>query len=620
LVLIAESHVAYNPFLDQFLMFYSQADAGNGLTRGLEDPLARRTYVPTKLDNDLTGAILANKFRLVILTGNAGDGKTAFIQKLEEAAVSRGSVRTNWTAHGSEFDNAGRHFTTLYDGSIDVDGKSNAAVLDDVFKDFEGNSPPTAEICRVAAMNEGKLRDYFSASKKHNWLSSVILDHLQLNKPLPDDIVLVNLNLRSVVDAQEQTSDCLLDRILDRYVAPEFWEDCQNCPSRYHCPVKFNVDTLRLYPEAGLAGKELEDAQKYNAEARAVRVRLKSLFQILHFRKRIHLTIRDVRSVLAYALFGKKTCKQIEQEIQAGDVDFTPRYYYNAIFDATEKDRVLTFLREFDVGLASNPRIDSELSFVEPTGLDFRRRFFAFEATNAARSRSRIDEDDLLKLYGERPESPEERTPDKLAAAQRYVMLLRRKLFFEGRLGTEAVQPVVMHDLIPYDNVQEYIEFIASGKDPQGRLKDSIILAISRSESIYDAERGRENICIRTRQQGSAKVRAFYTYPASHFNLVVEQPNQQARFVEFLPSILRLEYAGSDIALEISLDLYETLMRIREGYVPAAGEMKAFFLNLLMFKKQLMSSPSERLLLAESDYQLYQLRRTPQNGIEMSVA
>jgi len=39
-----------------------------------------------------------------------------------------------------------------------------------------------------------------------------------------------------------------------------------------------------------------------------------------------------------------------------------------------------------------------------------------------------------------------------------------------------------------------------------------------------------------------------------------------------------------------------------------------------MFKKQLMSSPSERLLLAESDYQLYQLRRTPQNGIEMSLA
>ena len=47
--------MAYNANLDQFLMFYSQADAGNGLTRGLDNDLARRTYVPTKLDNDLNG-------------------------------------------------------------------------------------------------------------------------------------------------------------------------------------------------------------------------------------------------------------------------------------------------------------------------------------------------------------------------------------------------------------------------------------------------------------------------------------------------------------------------------------------------------------------------------------
>ena len=51
--------MAYNIFLDQFLMFNSQADAGNGLTRGLDNDLARRTYVPTKLDNELTSAILA---------------------------------------------------------------------------------------------------------------------------------------------------------------------------------------------------------------------------------------------------------------------------------------------------------------------------------------------------------------------------------------------------------------------------------------------------------------------------------------------------------------------------------------------------------------------------------
>jgi hypothetical protein len=61
------------------------------------------------------------------------------------------------------------------------------------------------------------------------------------------------------------------------------------------------------------------------------------------------------------------------------------------------------------------------------------------------------------------------------------------------------------------------------------------------------------------------------------------------------------------------------LMRIRDGYVPAAGEMRAFFLNLLMFKKQLMSMPSTRLLLTGGDYNLYQVSRTATNGIAVSV-
>ena len=47
--------MSQNPYLDQFLMFYSQSEAGNGLTRGLETDLARRTYVPTKLDRLLKG-------------------------------------------------------------------------------------------------------------------------------------------------------------------------------------------------------------------------------------------------------------------------------------------------------------------------------------------------------------------------------------------------------------------------------------------------------------------------------------------------------------------------------------------------------------------------------------
>jgi hypothetical protein len=61
------------------------------------------------------------------------------------------------------------------------------------------------------------------------------------------------------------------------------------------------------------------------------------------------------------------------------------------------------------------------------------------------------------------------------------------------------------------------------------------------------------------------------------------------------------------------------LMRIRDGYVPAAGEMRTFFLNLLMFKKQLMATPSEQILLTKDDYQLFKMTRTPSNSIKLRI-
>src|SRR4029079_6590496 len=73
----------YNPYVTRLLTLYSQAKRTNSGTRGL-DEIARFTYVPTRLDTDLTPAIADGDFRLFVVTGNAGDGKTAFLQRVEQ--------------------------------------------------------------------------------------------------------------------------------------------------------------------------------------------------------------------------------------------------------------------------------------------------------------------------------------------------------------------------------------------------------------------------------------------------------------------------------------------------------------------------------------------------------
>jgi len=71
------TEMTINSHVDAFLTIYSQSERSTGGTRGY-DP---ETYVETKLDHNLSPRILDAKTKLVILTGNAGDGKTAFIQR-----------------------------------------------------------------------------------------------------------------------------------------------------------------------------------------------------------------------------------------------------------------------------------------------------------------------------------------------------------------------------------------------------------------------------------------------------------------------------------------------------------------------------------------------------------
>ncbi len=66
----------------RFPVGYRNSCIGNNNNRGLESQFSRDTYVETKLDADLLPQMLEGRYRLVILSGNPGDGKTAFLQQL----------------------------------------------------------------------------------------------------------------------------------------------------------------------------------------------------------------------------------------------------------------------------------------------------------------------------------------------------------------------------------------------------------------------------------------------------------------------------------------------------------------------------------------------------------
>jgi hypothetical protein len=68
--------------LSELLSAYPGSPYGNAETRGLDSVFAAQTYVETGLDHALKRDVQAANVDLIVLFGNAGDGKTAFLQNL----------------------------------------------------------------------------------------------------------------------------------------------------------------------------------------------------------------------------------------------------------------------------------------------------------------------------------------------------------------------------------------------------------------------------------------------------------------------------------------------------------------------------------------------------------
>ena len=69
-------------WLLSLLQSYPGSRWGNRETRGLDSDFSAQTYVRTGLEETLSQDIRERRARLVVLCGNAGDGKTALLQHL----------------------------------------------------------------------------------------------------------------------------------------------------------------------------------------------------------------------------------------------------------------------------------------------------------------------------------------------------------------------------------------------------------------------------------------------------------------------------------------------------------------------------------------------------------
>jgi hypothetical protein len=576
-----------NPFVTHLLTLYSQSQVSNAGTRGL-DEVGKATYVPTYLDEKLKPALLKGEFRLVIISGNAGDGKTAFIQQFETFAESKGAQMQRG-ANGSVFQLKGHTYQSNYDGSQDEGDERNDAVLLKFFAPFAGKGAlawPENQT-RLIAINEGRLVDFFLEHEDEFPLLAKQIQQGLAGAAPGGGIAVINLSLRSVVAEPEEGQPSILERQIARMTQQEYWQACEKCDLKGKCYAYHNARTL----QDSIAGPKVTE-------------RLKMLYTITHLRGRMHITMRDLRSALAFMLVGTLDCDGIRQLYQSGGEETQNRildcFYFNSWLGGAEgsNDRLIALLREIDVAEVSNPDLDRELGFLNPKTKAISRFSFA--------ERAGYDDELMETLFRNLPRDYSSKNRARLVAKHRnYLSHMRRRYFFERR-------DIGWKEMLPYGSIDPFLDAI---EQPGTKSQDevtAVLRAVNRGEGLSNPAGLGNQLALRVRQVDKGTIRSYRLFDGDHFTLRTEQETAAHPFLECLSQVLMLLYDSGDghkASLRINLDIYEMLMRLNNGYRPSIEEQEGIYLSLAVFKNALSAAPYQEVLLTESGFEFFQIRR-----------
>jgi hypothetical protein len=204
---------------------YRNSASGNPDNRGLDSDFARVTYVPTSLDTALLPDIVALKKRLMRLTGNPGDGKTGFLEKVRDELKMRGARVTREDRYGWQLEHAGKNSEAIFDASESRGERTDAETLRLALAPLAGDSAPDLALLPtlLIAINDGRFHKFLNSERQSfTWLADTIRRLIFEDAAADNYVEIVDLKRRALVQLPGK-SGSLLSRMLAGLVDAPRW-------------------------------------------------------------------------------------------------------------------------------------------------------------------------------------------------------------------------------------------------------------------------------------------------------------------------------------------------------------------------------------------------------------
>lgn len=548
-----------NPFVD-YLSRYTTASpeheaAFDEFIAQAPPPAGGRLRLVTRVETFLQACFQRPNPPSVILTGNAGDGKTYLCRQI--IAAFSGAPVDDWERFAEQpIEHNGVRLHVVKDFS-ELGESQGAQVLRELAATL---TDPTSPDRYLIAANEGRLRDLLGKADEPALYQTV--DHQLQRGTSGGSSQLVVINLTAV------TTSAFVPNTLRWMTQGEHWEACLACPILQRCPVRHNARRLRDPHVVG---------------------RVQLLYQLLEHLD-IHVTVRDMLIHLAYTVTGDQRCHAL-QRMEADQRDLSGYAYYANIWGGKEggafrrRAGVTQHLDRLHVGNHSLFEIDNFIvsgAESDEHAAEHARLFAPAVDLNDRR----FGQERIAYVEG----GAATQADQEAAALMEWLPHCRRKLFFEWH-DTERVD-----QLIAFRHLGSYLWLLNDERGVHDRILRELVLGLNRAFSrlfLTDAD----NLYVTAQYLHSAEqsrplVRL--TIPTSGIRLRVDRRPEHA-----------FDHAWPDLYLEVGAP-----PALLHHDPTAVSRIQPWRLNLLLFEYllRLAHGGTYNILAAECELSVRNLK------------
>ncbi|WP_214710454.1 hypothetical protein [Exiguobacterium sp. s55] len=515
-VMITPLKEQINPFVD----FMHQYDLTTADYSKIFDEHTKK--IEYSIDTNINQKIideLSTTPRSIIITGNAGDGKTRICRNVYDRLVEK--EFEGWPESGIEE-------ITYNDYTIriikDLSELRDEIIVSELKKMQQTLQETEPKLYFLIAANEGKLTHTLVKYPELKSLKDAIIP--QFMSPNKEFKEAEHVKVYNLLHA---SSSVYAEKIIEGWNEEENWSICGECSSRHKCIINDN--------HVAMSNK-------------TTRNRMMRMYKSLDMNGK-HMTMRELLIHLAYTQTGGMTCRNIHEASQSEAIEgLAIKSYYENFFGNNLRPEVfeeISGIQEFkslDPGYISDSLIDDfllngDLSSQEKTrdahttlfkeGIDVENGAY-YEEVKMYRSNINGDNVNGVELMS------------------KWFPRLRRKYYFESKDNKKVEQ------LIPYRHRHEFIGILHKGKiehSTKTKLVDGLNtffakrMVYSPSHQLYVA---------------SDSLLVHQIIGLDQINFIVQEKNEA---IDQASTTLLLNI--NDIELEVNLVTFEYLMRLSNG-------------------------------------------------------